>query len=931
MASRRIAGITIEIDGNATKLNSALKSVDFQLAKTKAALKDTNRLLKLDPKNTELITQKQKLLQQAISTTKERLAQLKSVQKDSLTTDEWDALQREIAATEQDLESLEGEYATFKTNAGLNLEAVSEKLKTLGTKCQEVGKKLTTYVTVPVVAAGTAAVKKYAEVDKTMTLVNKTMGSTEEEAELLNTAMKKAASNSTFGMSDAATASLNFARAGLKAEQAASTLAPAMNLAAGEGGDLDTVSQGLVSTINGFQDTFDNASDYADIFATACNESALDVDSLSDSMGVAAPTFKAAGYNVKDAALYMGIMANNGVNANKSSKALRTGLARLAKPPKEAAEAMEDLGIEVFNADGSMKSSVEVQKILNQSFAKLTAKEKLAAAAALFGKNQMAPWLSLISTAPEEVDKLATSLDNSTGTTNEMAEAMMSGFGGSIEKLKSSIDVLMTTLGELASTYLQPVIDKAQKATEWFMSLDKSQQDLIVKIAGIAAAAGPLLIIIGKFATSISSIIDVAGKAKTALSGASGLAGALKGLVAGFNPVVIGIAAAIAIGVLLWKNWDKIKEKAKQLGKFLQETWEGIKKTAEKLWGGVKKTVSDAWTGIKSTVSNAAENVKNTVSSAWTNIKSGVSNAWLNIKNAVSKGVSTVKTAVSNKFNEIKSAISTAWANIKNTATSMWTNIKGAVSTGVSNVKNAVSKKFGEIKSGIANAWNNIKSKATTSWNNIKTAVAGVAEKLRSSLVSKFNSAGSSIVSKFNTVKSTVTSTVSSIASSVKTKFSKLKENISSAFSKIKVSDPFGELRRAAEGVIKTIKGLFNIKLSFPKFTLPHFSVSGKFSLNPPQVPKLDVKWYKKAYDNPFLFTKPTVLQTPAGAKGFGDGSGGEMIYGHRQLMRDIAAAKGGEVTINVYASEGMDVNALADKISDRFVALQRQQERVWA
>ena len=931
MASRRIAGITIEIDGNATKLNSALKSVDSQLAKTKAALKDTNRLLKLDPKNTELITQKQKLLQQAISTTKERLAQLKSVQKDSLTTDEWDALQREIAATETDLKSLEGEYATFKTNAGLNLEAVSEKLKTLGTKCQEVGKSLTTYVTVPVVAAGTAAVKKYAEVDKTMTLVNKTMGSTEEEAELLNKAMKTAASNSTFGMSDAANASLNFARAGLKAEQAASTLAPAMNLAAGEGGDLDTVSQGLVSTINGFQDTFDNASDYADIFATACNESALDVDSLSDSMGVAAPTFKAAGYSVKDAALYMGIMANNGVNANKSSKALRTGLARLAKPPKEAAEAMEDLGIEVFNADGSMKSSVEVQKILNQSFAKLTAKEKLAAAAALFGKNQMAPWLSLISTAPEEVDKLATSLDNSTGTTNEMAEAMMSGFGGSIEKLKSSIDVLMTTLGELASTYLQPVIDKAQKATEWFMSLDKSQQDLIVKIAGIAAAAGPLLIIIGKFATSISSIIDVAGKAKTALSGASGLAGALKTLVGGFNPVVIGIAAAIAIGVLLWKNWDKIKEKAKQLGKFLQKTWEGIKKTAEKLWGGVKKTVSDAWTGIKSTVSNAAENVKNTVSSAWTNIKSGVSNAWLNIKNAVSKGVSTVKTAVSNKFNEIKSAISTAWTNIKNTATSMWSNIKGAVSTGVSNVKNAVSKKFGEIKSGISNAWNSIKSKATTSWNNIKTAVAGVAEKLRSSLTSKFNSAGSSIVSKFNTVKSTVTSTVSSIASSVKTKFSKLKENIASAFSKIKVSDPFGELRRAAEGVIKTIKGLFNIKLSFPKFTLPHFSVSGKFSLNPPQVPKLDVKWYKKAYDNPFLFTKPTVLQTPAGAKGFGDGSGGEMVYGHRQLMRDIAAAKGGEVTINVYATEGMDVNALADKISDRFVALQRQQERVWA
>ena len=142
---------------------------------------------------------------------------------------------------------------------------------------EQAGKDLTMKVTAPIVAAGTVAVKNFAEVDKTMTLANQTMGNTAEEAELLDRAMSEAASNSTFGMNDAAQAVLNFARAGLDAQQAAQALAPAMNLAAGEGGNLDTVSAGLVATIKGFQDGFDQASRYADVFAAACNNSALDV------------------------------------------------------------------------------------------------------------------------------------------------------------------------------------------------------------------------------------------------------------------------------------------------------------------------------------------------------------------------------------------------------------------------------------------------------------------------------------------------------------------------------------------------------------------------------------------------------------------------------------------------------------------------------
>ena len=149
------------------------------------------------------------------------------------------------------------------------MQEVGDKIKAVGDKISSVGQSLTTTVTLPIVAAGTAAVTSFAEVDKTMTLANQTMGNTAEQASLLNKAMEEAAANSTFGMNDAAQASLNFARAGLDAEQAASAMAPAMNLAAGEAGDLDVVSSGLVATINGFGDTFEQAEHYADVFAAA--------------------------------------------------------------------------------------------------------------------------------------------------------------------------------------------------------------------------------------------------------------------------------------------------------------------------------------------------------------------------------------------------------------------------------------------------------------------------------------------------------------------------------------------------------------------------------------------------------------------------------------------------------------------------------------
>lgn len=668
MAAGRIKGITIEIGGDTTKLVSALSKVDSAIKTTQTNLRDIERALKLDPTNTELLKDKQEELAKQIDSTKERidkekqaLEELKQKLDQPYDADHSEEFEKDAKAAQElklqidldtaALKDLEDQAKKSSSIIGQQMQAWGEKMQQVGSKIKGVGESitrvgqgLTQKVTVPLLAAGTVAVSKYAEVDKTMQLANKTMGNTAEEADLLNKAMSEAASNSTFGMNDAAGAALNFARAGLDATQAANAMAPAMNLAAGEAGSLDVVSGGLVATINGFGDSFDQAERYADVFAAACNNSALDVDGLSEAMSVAAPIFSTAGKEVEDAALYMGVMANAGIDANVAANSLKTGMARLADPTKGAREAMEEFGISmdaVWNEDGSMKNSVEIQKNLHDAFANLTEQEQMTAAGAIFGKNQMASWLALINTAPEDVNALDESLRNCDGTTKEMADAMMGGFGGSIEKLKSSLDVLMTTLGQLAAQYLTPIIEKIQSVVDAFMGLDSETQEHILKILAIVAAVGPIIMIIGKVVVGIGSLISAIGTISSAIGAIIPVITAIGAPVLG---IVAAVAAVIAIIVLCIKHWDEIKEVTQKVINAMVEKWNEFKENVAKKW----------------------EELKTNITNAVNNIKTGIQDKFNEIKNAVVNKVNELKTNAVNTFNNLLSAIKNTVNNIKN-------------------------------------------------------------------------------------------------------------------------------------------------------------------------------------------------------------------------------------------------------------------------
>lgn len=448
-------------------------------------------------------------------------------------------------------------------NAWKSVEKFGEGISGLGTKA-------TAAVTMPLIGLAATSATEFGNVDKSLKLVQQTMGSTNEEAKGLETAIKSAAANSVYGMQDAADAALNFARQGFSAAEAADMIAPAMDLAAGTATDLSVITGGVGNALKIFADQGLNAMDASNMLAKAQAQANTTVQDLFDAMSTAGPMLDSVGWSFKDLAVATDVFGDAGVSGSEGATALKTGLARLASPAKDGAAAMKELGLNFFDSTGKMDDMQTMQKKLHDSFAGLNDQEKMSAASAIFGKNQMGKWLTLIEQSPDTFARYSAGLEDSAGSANNMANALLSGPGGAVEKLKSSFDVFKYTVGDTVANTITPFIEKFTGLLDKFNNMDEAQQKQIIKWAAMAAAVGPgaiafgkVISTIGKAGMSVNKFIGIASKAAggfKALHTGVGLAKVAIAAITSPIALVLGGLAALAIVIISVKtHFDTFK------------------------------------------------------------------------------------------------------------------------------------------------------------------------------------------------------------------------------------------------------------------------------------------------------------------------------------------------------------------------------------
>ena len=747
----RIQGITVEIGGDTTKLQTALKGVNTEIRNTQSQLKDVDKLLKLDPGNTELLAQKHRLLGDAVKETKEKLETLKTaaeqaeqaLKEGAITQDQYDGLQREIVETEQKLKSLE-EQAKQSGTALQNIAAKGEKLKTVGDNISNVGTKLLP-VTAGVVGLGTAAVKTAADFDSAMSKVAAVSGATGKDLDALRDKAREMGSKTKFSASEAAEAMNYMAMAGWKTEDMLSGIEGVMNLAAASGEDLATTSDIVTDALTAFGLSAKDSGHFADILAAASSNANTNVSMMGETFKYCAPIAGALGFSAEDTAEAIGLMANAGIKGSQAGTALRTIMNNLSGDVKICGSSIGEVTVATTNADGSMRDLSDIMADCRTAFSGLSESEKAAAAESLVGKNAMSGFLALMNAGEADINKLSSAIDNCDGCAAGMAETMNDNLAGQLTILKSQLQELAISFGELLMPAIRTIVGWIQKFVDWLNSMDEGTRKVIVTIALVAAAIGPVLIIVGKVISAIGTIMTIIPKLAGVINAAKGVIAAFNAVCAA-NPYVLIIAAIVALVaafIYLWNNceefrqfwidlWESIKEIAvavwEALKEFFTAAWEAIKTTAVTVWNAIKDFFTGLWEGIK--------NIFTTVVNA---ISTFLTNAWNAIKNTVTTVFNAIKTFFTTIWNGIKSVITTVVTAISTFLSTAWNGIKTAITTVLNAIKTVVTTVWNGIKTTITNIVNGIKNAVTTAWNNIKSAVSNAANAIKNAVSNAFN------------------------------------------------------------------------------------------------------------------------------------------------------------------------------------------------
>ena len=609
-----IKGIIVEIGGDTSGLQKALKNVNSATSSLTKELKGINSLLKFDPKNTELLAQKQTVLSQNIQETTNKLEQLKQAQKladetikngGEISQENYRYLQREIINTENKLKDLKVEASDW-TTVSKSLDSISKKMKTVGDSISSIGGTLTTGVTVPVVGIVGAATAVGSEFEAQMSRVQAIAGATGEELNLLTEQALQLGAQTSFSATEAAEGMENLASAGFTTEEIMEAIPGLLDLAASSGSELATASEIAASAIRGFGLDASEAGHVADVFAEAAARTNAQTEDMGNAMKYIAPVAHTMGISLEETAAAIGIMSDAGIKGEQAGTTLRGALTRLTKPTNKMIGTMEELGISFYDNEGKMKSLTEIVKMLQDSMQGLSDEEQQYALTTLFGTESLSGMLALISRGPEELSTMTNSFKDCDGAASEMADTMLNNTSGAIEEMNGAIESLGIKIQQILAPYIVEAANKVQELVNKFLNLPESTQKTILAIAGIVVAIGPALLIIGKLISAGSAIVGVLGQVSGAIAGVSAGTGVLsKVLTAITGPVGIVITiitTLIGVFTYLYNTNEQFRLK-------VQETWNNLVALFQETVMPVIENLKNLLTSVFSTVTSVLQQI----------------------------------------------------------------------------------------------------------------------------------------------------------------------------------------------------------------------------------------------------------------------------------------------------------------------------------